>query len=148
MDTDADMFSSSASAWINTINCKGVMGGGIALEFKKRFPLMFLDYKNKCNVNLLKPGRVYTYINDTVDKGPLIILNVATKDDFRDPSKLEWVEDAIVSLTTTVQYYSIGSVALPALGCGLGGLNFKDVEALYRKYLTDSECNFEVYQPR
>lgn len=147
MDSDTSMFESKAEAWINTVNCKGVMGGGIALEFKNRFPLMYLDYRTKCNLGFLKPGRVYTYVNDC-QAGPFFILNISTKDDWRNPSKLEWVESALSFLPNVVESFNLKSVALPALGCGLGGLNFQDVEALYKKYLMNTECVFEVYQPR
>jgi len=146
MAPEADMFKSDADAWVNTVNCKGVMGGGIALLFKQKFPQMYLDYRNKCNIGIIKPGTVNTYAND--DGSPNFILNLATKDDYRNPSELEWIKDGVFDLLCTVRQFRIQKVALPALGCGLGGLNFEDVKAIYEKYLASSDCIFEVYSPR
>lgn len=146
MDKSADMFKSDADAWVNTVNCKGIMGGGIALLFKERFPQMYLDYRNKCNVGLIEPGSVNTYAND--DGNPKFILNLATKDDYRNPSKLEWIDEGVFDLFFTVVQFRIKKVALPALGCGLGGLNFEDVKAIYEKHLACSDCIFEAYSPR
>jgi O-acetyl-ADP-ribose deacetylase (regulator of RNase III) len=146
MHASADMFKSDADAWVNTVNCKGVMGGGIALLFKERFPQMYLDYRNKCNVGLIKPGSVNVYANDYGE--PNFILNVATKDDYCNPSELKWIEEAVEDLSLVVQQFRIKKVALPALGCGLGGLSFADVKKFYDYFLTDSDCIFEAYGPK
>jgi len=146
MDADADMFESGAEALINTVNCVGVMGGGIAYQFKMRYPLMYQDYRAKCELKLLKPGGVYMYALD--DYNPHLILNVATKDNPRNPSEYVWIEEACIGLRVIVEKKGIRSVALPALGCGLGGLDFKKVLPFYENFLGPSNCEFEVYFPK
>ncbi len=146
MDDDADMFQSGAEALINTVNCVGVMGGGIAAEFKRLYPLMYQDYRTKCGLKLLKPGGVYMYALDTYS--PDLIINVATKYHYANPSEYVWVEEACMNLRKLVEYRKIESVALPALGCGLGGLDFKRVLPFYENFLGPSKCKFEVYFPK
>ena len=148
MNDDANMFESGAEALINTVNCVGVMGGGIAYQFKMRYPLMYQDYRAKCELKLLKPGGVYVYALDEDKYTPRFIFNVATKDNPRNPSEYVWVEEACMNLRKLVEYRKIESVALPALGCGLGGLDFKKVLPFYENFLGPSKCEFEVYFPK
>jgi len=107
------IFDIPADAYINTINVVGAMGAGIALEFKKRYPKMFEDYKEKCFKRLIRPGDCYTYF-DTDEK--IYILGLAVKDDWRHWSTLEWIESSIKSLKLVILENDIKSVNLPLPG--------------------------------
>lgn len=104
------LFDVPADAFVNTINCVGVMGTGIALEFKKRYPLMFESYKEACRLHKIRPGDCYTYYD-----GHVYILGLAVKDDWRYWSTLEWIESSIKSLKLALLEYDIKSVNLPLL---------------------------------
>lgn len=105
------LFDVPADAYVNTINCVGVMGAGIALEFKNRYPLMFEAYKLACLQHRIRPGDCYTYYADGI-----YILGLAVKDDWRHWSTLEWIESSIKSLKLTLLEHDIKSVNLPLLG--------------------------------
>jgi O-acetyl-ADP-ribose deacetylase (regulator of RNase III)/uncharacterized protein YwgA len=127
-----DLFAQSSEALVNTVNCVGVMGKGVALEFKKRWPSNYVDYKRLCDRKQLRPGRVYVHeVGDMFGShGPRFIINFPTKDHWRSKSKLEFVEAGLDALSEALQKYKISSVALPPLGCGNGGLSWEDVKPL------------------
>lgn len=106
------LFDVKADALVNTINCVGAMGAGIALEFKNRYPQMFSDYRIHCFGKKIKPGDCYIYWDDEHN----IILGLAVKDDWRHWSTLEWIEASIKSLKLTLLEHDIKSVNLPLLG--------------------------------
>jgi O-acetyl-ADP-ribose deacetylase (regulator of RNase III) len=136
-----NIFNSKAHAIGNTVNCVGVMGKGIALEFRRRFPNMFLSYRMDCENKKLLPGRVYYYPTDK-----RFILNITTKDDWKYPSKLEWVESALEQLTKEYWQKDIKSLALPLLGAESGKLDETKVKQLMRSYLQNlSDIDIEVY---
>jgi len=132
------VFNSAANAIVNTINCTGVMGAGIALEFKLRFPNMYKDYYCKCKNDLIKVGFVdyYKTSDDT------IIVNFPTKWHFKYPSKMQWIEEGLIHFAQTYSKAGITSVAFPKLGTGKGGLNWSDVKVLMEKHL--SHLDIEV----
>lgn len=107
------VFDIPSDAFTNSINCCGVMGAGIALEFKKRYPLMFEDYKEKCSKKLIRPGDCYTYFDHGND---VWLLGLAVKDDWRHWSTYEWIERSLASLKITLLQNEIKSVNLPLLG--------------------------------
>lgn len=107
------IFDVSADSYVNTINCVGVMGAGIALEFKKRYPKMFDHYKEQCDQHTIKPGDCYTYFDE---EHHIFILNLAVKDDWRHWSTLEWIEHSVKSLKLAILENDIKSVNLPLLG--------------------------------
>jgi hypothetical protein len=111
------VFDEPADAYVNSINCRGVMGAGIALEFKNRYPKMFDDYKERCSKHLIKPGDCYTWF-DAQDC--VYLLGLAVKDDWRYWSTTEWIEQSLKSLKLTILENDIKSVNLPLLG-GLNG---------------------------
>jgi len=109
------VFDLTADAYVNTINCVGVMGAGIALEFKNRYPKMFNDYKDKCEKHLIRPGDCYVWhTDDTTDYH--YVLGLAVKDDWRHWSTLEWLESSIKSLKLVILENDITSVNLPLPG--------------------------------
>ena len=136
-----NMFDSSAQVITNTVNCVGVMGKGLALEFKARFPDMFEDYKIRCAQQLVQPGQPYLWENDRVQ-----ILNFPTKRHWREPSRLEDIQEGLKYLATHYEEMGIYTIALPALGCANGGLKWEDVRELMIKYLADiSDLEIFVY---
>jgi O-acetyl-ADP-ribose deacetylase (regulator of RNase III) len=120
------IFESGATAIVNPVNCVGVMGGGLAKAFAERYPLMLMDYEEYCDRQLLRPGMIHSYYSN-LEEDP-IILNLPTKDDWRNPSTIEYVRTGLTALATYLNRFDIDSVAVPALGCGLGGLKWSDVD--------------------
>lgn len=138
-----DLFQAPAQVLTNAVNCEGVMGAGIALRFKKQFPKMFADYAARCKIGELKIGKPYLYEDDSVQ-----ILNFPTKRDWRSPSQLADVEAGLKYLSEHYADMGIYSLAMPALGCGLGGLEWEEVKALISKYLSDlSDLEVVVFEP-
>jgi O-acetyl-ADP-ribose deacetylase (regulator of RNase III) len=121
-----DLFEADVEAIVNAVNCVGVMGKGIALEFKKRFPNNFKAYQTACDVRELQLGRVLIHDQGPTAK-PRYIVNFPTKDHWRDASRLEDVRSGLDSLAAEIQRRQIASIAIPALGCGLGGLAWLEV---------------------
>jgi Macro domain len=107
------IFDSPANAYVNTINCIGVMGAGIALEFKKRYPTMFADYQEQCQKHAIRPGDCYVYYNK--DCGHFL-LGLAVKNDWRHWSTLEWIESSIKSLKLVILENDIKVVNMPLPG--------------------------------
>ncbi len=127
-------------AIVNTVNCLGVMGAGIALEFKLRYPLMYNDYVLKCNEKMINVGKVDYYKGDYSE----IIINFPTKWHFKYPSKMKWVEDGLKDFIKTYKKYDVKSVAFPKLGTNNGGLEWNSVKLLMERYLSDLEIDIYI----
>ncbi len=131
-----DMFARPHHLYVNPVNCVGVMGAGLALRFKQRFPEMFLDYHAICKRGGLHPGLLHIW-NDTV-------INFPTKTNWRESSRLDYIESGLDALHDYLSARSPSlSIAIPALGCGLGGLNWIHVRPLIVSRL--SSLSHEVY---
>lgn len=137
-----DIFASECAILVNPVNCVGVMGKGLALKFKQRYPAMFGQYKRDCADLLYRPGEVRIVWSENSFGIGRRICNFATKDHWREPSKVEWIEIGLKGLKTKLHG---SSVALPMIGCGLGGLRWVDVEPLVVEILGDCEEKIEVY---
>lgn len=136
-----NIFNTKAHAIGNTVNCVGVMGKGIALEFKRRYPQMFKIYQVDCETRKLEPGHVYYYPTSTH-----LILNITTKNHWKYPSKIEWIESALEQLVSEYRQKRIASLAVPLLGAQSGKLNIVEVKKLMRSYLQDlTDIDIEVY---
>ncbi len=128
-------------ALVNAVNCVGVMGKGIALQFRRKFSEdYFKDYKRACQSGELAIGKVHVYElkNAKFDArvsafSPRFIVNFPTKHHWREKSRIEDIESGLQSLVEVVERYEIKSVAMSALGCGLGGLDWNDVKPLIEK---------------
>lgn len=139
-----DIFQSPAQVLTNTVNCVGVMGKGVALEFKNRYEGLFDAYKALCDKNAVMLGKPYLWENDLVQ-----ILNFPTKRHWRDDSRLEDIETGLKYLAANYATMGIDSLAMPALGCGNGGLNWNDIQPLIDKYLGSIvDLDVYVYQPQ
>ena len=123
-----DIFQSDAEALVNTVNCKGVMGRGLALGFKQRFPGNYDAYLAECRSGKMMLGRVHVF--RTGRMSPSYIFNFPTKDHWRGKSKLANIRNGLASLEVEVKRLGIKSIAIPALGCDLGGLDWDEVRPL------------------
>ena len=137
---EGDLFSSPAQVLVNTVNTVGVMGKGIALEFKKRYPDMFEEYKSMCDKHNLVIGKLMLWY--AADHW---ILQFPTKEHWRNPSKLEYIEKGLMAFVRKYADYNISSIAFPKLGCGNGELDWKDVKVLMEKYLKDLPIDVYIY---
>jgi O-acetyl-ADP-ribose deacetylase (regulator of RNase III) len=136
----------SSVALVNPVNCKGVMGAGLAKEFKRRWPAMFEHYKSVCVCSLgFRPGQLLIYYPGDKVRGPNIIC-FPTKDHWREPSKLEYIKVGLEALAEDLsRTATIDTIALPKLGCGLGGLAWEDVRSLMIEYLEPLEATCYVH---
>jgi len=138
-----NMFESKAQTLVNTINCVGVMGKGIALEFKKRFPDMYEDYIDRCNRGLVKLGVPYLYKRVILPW----ILNFPTKEHWRSVSSLQDTVKALEYLERHYREWGITSLAVPPLGCGLGQLEWRVVGPTLYRHLRRLDIEIELFAP-
>jgi O-acetyl-ADP-ribose deacetylase (regulator of RNase III) len=132
-------------ALVNPVNTAGVMGAGLAREFKRRYPEMFREYAALCANERLAVGKLFFY------RAPdaRVIVNLPTKQHWRQPSRLEFVETGLRLFATYYAAFEITAVAFPRLGCGLGGLNWENqVKPLMERYLDPLPIRVAVYHLR
>jgi O-acetyl-ADP-ribose deacetylase (regulator of RNase III) len=130
---------------VNTVNCVGVMGAGVALAYKERFPEMFQEYQQACKQHYYEPGCVHMWVIPTHQGNPTQIANCATKNHWRNPSSYEWITDILCTLRELIEKGVITSLALPKLGCGHGGLNWNTVEPMVMHFLGKLDIPIELY---
>lgn len=138
-----DIFESPCKTLVNTVNCVGVMGKGIALSFKNKFPDMYKEYVQLCDAGEVKPGKPYYYS----DLYGTSIINFPTKNHWRSASKLSYITDGLDWFRENYKKLGITSVAFPPLGCGNGGLPWAIVGPLMYAKLADLPINVEIYAP-
>ena len=124
---DGNLLGQDVDALVNTVNTQGVMGKGIALQFKKAWPSMFRDYELACKRGEVVLGRMHVWETMAIG-GPRFIINFPTKSHWRGNSRIQDIESGLVNLVELIQQLEITSIAIPPLGCGNGGLNWYDVE--------------------
>lgn len=134
-----DIFNTKAQTIVNAVNCVGVMGKGIALAFKSRYPLMFAVYQDYCRRKLIDTGKLWLYKGRECSQW---VLNFPTKKHWKHPSRIEYIEQGLQKFVETYEERGIKSIAFPLLGCGNGGLDKDTVLKLMVQYL--SECNIPV----
>lgn len=138
-----NMFDSTKQTLVNTVNCVGVMGKGVALEFKKRFPAMYSEYVELCAQNKIHPGEPYLYSDLT---GASVLL-FPTKDHWRSPSRLQYITDGLDWFVKHYQELGITSISFPPLGCGNGGLSWDMVGPVMYHKLKNLPIDIEIYAP-
>ncbi|SDX87336.1 macro domain-containing protein [Nitrosomonas sp. Nm33] len=142
-----DFFEFDADIMINTVNCVGVMGAGVALAFKKRFPEMFDDYVEKCRSGVVRPGAPSVWIQKDIISKEIEIVNFPTKDHWKNPSEYYYIDDGLKWLSTYLDDKDGKVVTLPALGCGHGGLDWDRVRTMIINRLQDSPAHIYVFEP-
>lgn len=143
-----DLFAEDVEALVNAVNCVGVMGRGVALQFKRTFPENFKAYAEHCKRREMRPGRVFVFETANHDN-PRYIINFPTKRHWRDKSRLEDIESGLKSLVRAIEQRRIRSTALPALGCGLGGLDWaREVRPMLAASLSQlPDVRIVVFEP-
>ncbi len=140
---NGNIFNTKAQTIVNTVNCVGVMGKGIALVFKLRYPQMFDIYRQYCADHLIEIGKLWLYKGES--NAPWV-LNFPTKTHWKLPSEYEYIEAGLRKFVDTYKERGITSIAFPLLGASNGGLNKDLVLEIMYKYLKECEIPVEIYQ--
>lgn len=141
-----DLFKAGADALVNTVNCVGIMGRGVALQFKKAYPANFRAYEAACKAGDVQPGRMF--VHETGKFTPRFIVNFPTKRHWRGKSRIEDIEAGLVDLARQIPALGIRSIAIPPLGAGLGGLDWGQVRQRIETALRDVPgVDIIVYEP-
>lgn len=143
---DGDLLGAEVEALVNAVNTKGVMGRGLAAQFKARYPDHYLQYRDACASGKVQLGKVLV-TQSTATPG-LAIIHFPTKDNWRSRSRLHDIENGLVDLRQTAATLGLRSMAVPALGCGLGGLPWTDVRPLIEHALQHLSIDVLVYLPQ
>jgi O-acetyl-ADP-ribose deacetylase (regulator of RNase III) len=138
-----DLFDTKADIRVNTVNCVGVMGAGVALAFKQRYPEMFKEYRDDCKAGLVRPGKMHIWKSLSGDW----VVNFPTKRDWRDPSRYEDIDAGLDDLRGYLDTVGPVTVTLPALGCGHGGLDWDRVSGMIRQKLDGVNAHVFVFAP-
>lgn len=144
--TIGNLFESDAEALVNTVNTVGVMGKGVALQFKKNFHNNYKAYVEACKNGDVQIGRMFV-VRDHSLLGEKLIVNFPTKTDWRKPSEYEYVERGLDALVDTIRQYGIKSIAIPPLGAGNGGLHWDRVKKMIEDKLSALDVRIIVYEP-
>jgi O-acetyl-ADP-ribose deacetylase (regulator of RNase III) len=145
--TKGNLLDAPVEAVVNTVNTVGVMGKGIALMFKERFPKNYHEYVDASKTGAIQIGKMFVSATDELN-GPKWVINFPTKKHWRHPTKIEWVREGLVALKDVIREKRITSIAIPPLGCGNGGLNWSDVRPLIEESLADlKDVEIIVYEP-
>jgi O-acetyl-ADP-ribose deacetylase (regulator of RNase III) len=142
-----DIFTEDVEALVNPVNCAGIMGRGVALQFKKAWPENYKAYAEACRKHEVQPGRMFVFENIRFTN-PRYIINFPTKRHWRDPSRMEDIESWPAALVEEIQKRNIQSIAMPAIGAGLGGLPWIQVRGLIETAMIRlDETNIIVLEP-
>lgn len=142
-----NILESNAQALVNTVNTEGVMGKGIALQFKKAFPNNFTAYEKACNGDRINVGKMFVTKDSNIDSGEKTIINFPTKKNWRKPSEYSYIEEGLIDLIQVIDNYKIKSIAIPPLGAGNGGLEWERVKKIIEKHLSQIDVDIYVYEP-
>lgn len=142
-----NILDSKAEALVNTVNTVGVMGKGIALQFKKTYPNNFKAYSQACKDEQIDIGKLFVTKDRNLSTGEKYIINFPTKKNWRKPSEYEYIEKGLEDLLNVIDTYKIKSIAIPPLGAGNGGLDWQKVKKIISKYLDQVDAEILVYEP-
>lgn len=145
--TQGDILNTEAEALVNTVNCVGVMGRGIALQFKNRFPDNFKAYAAACKQGEVQPGRMFVFETGTMTL-PRYVINFPTKRHWRGKSRITDIETGLQALVNELRTRNIRSIAIPSLGSGLGGLDWQQVRPLIEQMLAGlPDVDIMIFEP-
>jgi O-acetyl-ADP-ribose deacetylase (regulator of RNase III) len=147
-----NIFDSKCQVLVNPVNCVGVMGKGLALEFKRKFPKMFEEYKQHCKDKEMLPGRPVLYntgkrfiqYDEYIDR---LVLCFPTKDHWKHISEVEYITGGLYYIRNNYKRLKIKSIAFPALGCGCGQLRWDIMLPIMETYLCNLDIDVEIYSP-
>ena len=140
-----DIFAQAVEAIVNPVNCVAVMGRGLALQFRQRYPDAFAAWREACARGQVRPGRMFLF--DTGAGRPRWIVHFPTKRHWRNPSAIGDIDAGLRDLAAAIPRHGIASLAIPPLGCGLGGLDWRDVRPLVEARLAGAACDITVLEP-
>jgi len=141
-----NLLEDQAEAYVNTVNTVGVMGKGIALQFKQAFPGVFKQYTKACKQDTVKVGRMHVVHVEGLTN-PKYVINFPTKKHWRDPSKMDYIQSGLKDLVQVIRELDIKSIALPPLGCGNGGLDWNLVLPEIEEAFKDVPVDVHLYAP-
>lgn len=145
--TRGNLLTADVEALVNAVNTVGVMGKGIALQFKQAFPENFRTYESACRNGEFRVGQVLTVPLDR-SGNPRYIINFPTKSHWRNKSELEYIDSGLEALVAEIERLGIRSIAIPPLGCGLGGLSWPDVHSRIDRAVSQLESvDIFLYEP-
>jgi len=146
-----NIFKTETEAIVNPVNCQGVAGAGLAREFKRLYPDNHEAYALRAKRGEIRPGVLYVHDCGTVEPRTNLyrwVINLPTKREWHSDSRLEDIEGGLSSLADIIEFLEIRSIAIPALGCGLGGLRWEDVKRAIERELGHLEGVFiQVFEP-
>jgi O-acetyl-ADP-ribose deacetylase (regulator of RNase III)/uncharacterized protein YwgA len=142
-----NILDSNAQALVNTVNTMGVMGKGIALQFKKAYPNNYKAYEKASKNEEVKVGKMFVTLDSNTTTGERVIINFPTKKNWRKPSEYKYIEDGLDNLVEVINTKQIKSIAIPPLGAGNGGLNWEKVKKLIEQKLGHLNIDIHVYEP-
>ena len=148
MLVSGNIFDFPSNFLVNPVNCTGVMGAGLAKQFKERYPKMFKEYKELCMLGKLRPGKLHWYVPKRHgDEGPVII-NFPTKDKWQHKSEMSYIVEGLKAMVDIIDKLEKAvNVSIPALGCGLGGLSFTEVHDVLIEGLKNSRHSYLLILP-
>jgi len=145
--TRGDLLAADVEAVVNTVNTQGIMGKGVALQFRKTYPENYDAYRKACEAGQVQPGRMFVFDRRSLIH-PRYIINFPTKRHWRSKSRMGDIETGLVALVDEVRRLGVRSVAIPPLGCGLGGLAWPQVQRRMREAFERlREVRWRVYEP-
>ncbi len=142
-----NILESNAQALVNTVNTIGIMGKGIALQFKKAYPNNFKAYAEACKKAEIVVGKLFITRDSNLSSGEKIIINFPTKTDWRKPSEYRYIENGLDDLISVIKTNQIKSIAIPPLGAGNGGLEWERVKKLIEQKLSQLDIEIYMYEP-
>jgi len=142
-----NLLDAQVDALVNTVNTVGIMGKGIALQFKEAFANNYKIYNDACKKGLVHIGELLVVKDQNVILGEKLIINFPTKKHWKQPSHYEYIELGLKALSEYIEYNNVKSIALPPLGCGNGGLDWNVVRPMIEKYLAPLNAEIYVYEP-
>lgn len=146
--TTGNVLTADAEALVNTVNCVGIMGRGVALQFKNSFPANFKAYAEACSLEKVQPGHMFVFETGYLSN-PRYIINFPTKRHWKGKSRLEDIESGLADLRLVIEKLGIKSIAIPPLGSGLGGLEWRAVRPLIEAALADlTDVKILIFEPR
>jgi len=144
-----DILESNAEALVNTVNCAGVMGKGLAAQFKEAYPENYRLYRVACIKNEVQLGKMFTFQTRAKDGGPQFIINFPTKEHWKMKSNMADIESGLQDLVVTIARHGICSIAIPGLGCSNGGLKWVDVRPRIESAMSAllPSVDVQLYEP-